>query len=236
MAPKLTQAIAKVPKRIEDALNTFETTLGGREKVLSSLFALPPTNEIDYVVGLIADPRNDDLSLAQICAIGGISIGKLLAFWKDASGMKAQLEAIDKISRYLPDVVEDVMKRSLPMEEPCYRCETTGKVESPKAGGGTETVICFKCQGSGKLITAPNLETQKVAIQLGGFLKQGPSVSINTQFNKQENNAYFSRDDFQSFRSASDKLLFPGKERVTPQLEYEEEPADAEIISPIKPE
>lgn len=198
-------------------LAEFEKEAGGRDGLVNTLSYGESDPAIEYTVSLIADPRNDDKTLAQICDLGGITLQKLLKHYRDSGGMRAQLKAYEKVWRALPAVAEDVMYRAIPQPIDCAACDGEGKISKPTTGGERGMVECRKCAGTGRTLSVPDLDRQKLALDLGKMLPKGPAVAVNTQVNSQTNN-FASASDFRAFRAASDAILFGQAERKTSNI------------------
>lgn len=159
------------PREIATSLATFEQAIGGRQVLLSALLFCRKTQDLEYLVGLLTDPLHKDKSLGQICRVGGVYPGELLHYFHQAQMTEAILRAQRPIAHYLPQVTEDVMRRALPYEEDCQRC-----LGAKVIGEGDDRRECPDCHGVGLIRVEPDLERQKVALQLGGFLKRDPLI------------------------------------------------------------
>lgn len=182
---------------LSSALSQIEKAIGGRVAVGVALQHLPG-GKAELLVNLLADPANDARGLALILESAGLSVGQFIQLFKDARLAKAQVEAICKVAEKLPAVTEDVMTRAAPQKVPCQRCEGTGK---GKKGG---PIKCFACAGTGKVEVEPDLERQKVALELGGLLKKAPAVINNVQ----QNAAFFTSDHLATWQTAMDKVIY----------------------------
>ncbi len=204
----------RVNPRLEKAFKAIEETLGGREALVSILQNAPQTPEMDFLIGAVLDPTNDLRSLGGLCRDAGIPIGQLMKLLSDANIAKAQIESMHHISKHLPGVVSNVMEQSLPQEILCPWCKNDN----------VQVMSCKLCNGTGKTIKQPELETQKVALELGGMLKKGGGVQINQQINT--NVGGFSSSELSKIRDATDKILFQ------PQNPTQKQPVDvdAEVI------
>lgn len=181
-----------LPTPLIAACKHFEREVGGRQKLIEALAVARLTENQEYLVGAIADPRNSKLSLARICAIYGLKFVDLIHLFRDAKVVKAQVVAIQKIADALPEVAGDLMARAVPHMIPCGRCGGTGKIRRPRLlkarkepaeGSPKADKPCSVCGGEGQVVVQPTLETQKVALELGGLLKPGggAQVQVNVQ-------------------------------------------------------
>ncbi len=229
------ERLPPLPKALEEACRNFETEVGGRDSLVAQLVHARLTPEQDLLVGAIADPTNDAFSLARICALHGIRFGDLLIVFRDAGLVRAQLAAMRKVWERLPQVAGDVMDRAIPHLLECPACRGT-KVrvkfravkKSKEAPDGVKEVQvpCLRCAGTGEILVQPDLDRQKVALEVGGMLRQeGGGVQVNVQAQAQAG-------VFGNFAAASDAVLYPqpAAPPVSSAVEDGEEPVDAEVV------
>lgn len=119
---------------------------------------------------------------------------------------------------------------SIPHDMECQGClgtkEVTIKVMEPDSEGRKhpidKTVPCGFCRGTGLIKVIPDLEHQKVALEIGGILKKGQGIQVGVQVNT--GGALVTPDDMKDFRGASDKLLYPARDRGSSEI------VDAEVV------
>jgi hypothetical protein len=209
--PSLPLSEVPLPPAADQACKTFEAQAGGREKMVEHLASAPLTPKQALLVGAIADPRNDRHSLGRICQLYGIQFSDLMKMFRDAGFAKAQLAAMQRVWDYVPQVAEDVMQRALPHSITC-----------PCRGLDPE---CEDCRGRGSIEKQPELETQKLALQMGGLVAQpGGGVNISMKQEQHTTLAQSFGGVFSRFAQASDQVLFPG----VPQ--EDSPPLDAEVV------
>jgi hypothetical protein len=177
-------------RNVDTSLQNFEDSLGGREKMVDAL-SLGARGSIaedraQFILGLLADPRHKGKSLRRLAKLAGISLEDLLALYRESTVMKAHLQAIGTIASGLPGVAADVMRKSVPYEETCYTCSGTSEItpEPTKKNPNPGPEKCRTCRGLGRLLHQPDLETQKLALTLGGLVKGGAgglTVNVNQQ-------------------------------------------------------
>jgi hypothetical protein len=219
-------AAVSLPPALEEACRNFEHEVGGRDALIHTLAAAELTQTQEYLVGAIADPRNDQASLARICAIHRIRFGELLQIFRNAKIMRAQVRAIQAVADALPEVAGDLMARALPHELPCTRCAATGTIRHKKRrldkAADAEDLPCPVCQGRKVILVQPELETQRTALELGGLLQKGgsPAVQVNVQQNAGGGGGAGSHLDF--LRRADQKLYQPPIEATAGPEEGEE--------------
>lgn len=151
-----------------DAIETFAKAVGGRAKLLQVLAISDTDNSTDKVVNCLLDDEFDSWSLRKICTYAGITIADLFASYKKALFVQAHIEAAHLITRRLPPIIADVMERALPGTAECPRCH------------GIPTTLdcppCPQCEGSGTIPTEPDLDRQKLALELGRLLERKAGV------------------------------------------------------------
>jgi hypothetical protein len=154
-----------------DAIETFTTAVGGRQALTSALTLADLSGQADRVIDILLDSRYASWSLRRICSQVGITVADLFAAYKKAALAKAHIEAFHLIAGKLLPVVEDVMTRATPVDLTCPRCE--GRPARP---GETP---CLTCHGSGKVRSEPDLDRQKLALELGQLTeKRGGGIVL----------------------------------------------------------
>lgn len=167
------------------ALQTVEKALGGRDAILDTLAVAADAPEVEQVVQLLLDPRYAQQSLRQICVLAGLTVVDLFAAYKSAMVVKAHLIAYQTITDKILPVVEDVMTRAAPFKIPCPKCAKTGRWTDPAVKDAKEE-DCPSCAGHGELLQLPDLDRQKLALELaqlvqksGGVMLQQNNLTLN---------------------------------------------------------
>jgi len=165
-----------------EPINAFEKALGGRKELISSL-SIDATPEIRDLVEMLLDPRYDGRSLGWLASSVNISFTDLLRAYRNGTLAKAQIMATQRIAVALPAIVEDVMRRAAPFEENCHGCDATGKMKvRPTKKVPTPDpaeIDCTICRGKGKMLRVPDLDRQRLALELGELIKTprgGPTL------------------------------------------------------------
>ena len=158
------------------AIDALVKSLGGRDGMLETLAVAADAPEVEQVVNLLLDPRYARHSIRALCHMAGLTIVDLFAALKQAMVTKAHLQAYKAITDGILPVVEDVMKRAAPFEIPCYGCNGRLEVEDPE--DPTRRIACGQCNGHGKLLQLPDLDRQKLALELGQLVQKSAGFSI----------------------------------------------------------
>ena len=159
------------------ALDALETAMGGRATLVDVVLHAPTHTGLDRVVALLADPRNDARALSLLCREASISVGELLEAYKQGRLARAQVHAIDLVATHLPAVVEDLLLRAQPHTVDCGKCHGTGTM----TGEDAPPAPCDACAATGKRTILPDLDRQKVALDLAQMSPKGkgPVVVVN---------------------------------------------------------
>lgn len=240
------QRAKRIPRRsslVARAADSLEAAIGGRTALVDSLVSLDLNEDQAQIFHIIADPRNDKVSLAQLCARHHFSLDKLLRLFRDGRYARAQIEAIDRVAQGLPRVAGDVMEMASIRRKTCPECMGSKRVrvEVPSTddeGKLTSTVEvrpCAVCGAEGVIELIPDRRTQELALEIGGLFKRKPSGNVNVGVAVQNNpppalEAPMTSDDLKRVREGTDKLLYPGRRGG----EDTSEVIDADVIPPAE--
>lgn len=235
--PSITKAadnrIAKhfTPTVVEQ-LQQIEAEMGGRSSLVGMLVLAPLTPDLKYVLGLLGDPQHQSKSLAAICALGNILPGELLKHLASAALLRGKVRASQKIAEGIAAVTEDVMKRAAPYEDACSTCRGTGSMtpEPSTSQPNPSPAACETCLGTGKLLYRPDLERQKLAIEMAQLLPKSGGIQIAMQ----QNNASGGSGGggmMERLTALTDKILYGSGAGQAPDAE-EDPPVEAEILDP----
>jgi hypothetical protein len=160
------------------AIDALVQALGGRPALLDTLAVAADAPEVEHIVSLLIDPRYDKVSLRQLCHMAGLTVVDLFAAVKKAMITKAHLIAYKAITEALVPVVEDVMKRAAPYEITCYGCGGDGEVQDPEQPQVVALITCPQCAGRGTLVQLPDLDRQKLALELAQLVQKAGGLNI----------------------------------------------------------
>lgn len=163
-APKMAQAV-----------DQFEADLGGRGKLVEILAGLAPDDKLVETLGLLADPSNDQIPLSRLCRAGGITLAELYEATRKGILVKPLLLALHQMADKIAPIVEDIMQRAAPHDVPCPNCQ--GTCTSPGATPDAPPIVCTACKGSGVTRVLPELDRQKLALELARLL---PKKGVDT--------------------------------------------------------
>jgi hypothetical protein len=170
----------------EAALDSLVSVLGGKAQLLDTLAVACDVPEVEELLKLFLDPHHATISLRMLCSMAGLTVVDLFSAYKKAMVVKAQLVAFQAITDAILPVVQDVMKRAAPYTIPCYDCGATGQIKDPdakpEAEGDPAYLTCPTCAGKKELLQLPDLDRQKVALELAQLVQKG-SFGINLQQN-----------------------------------------------------
>ena len=157
-------------RSVRDAVNQLEEAIGGRPSLIQALSTSEDV-EAGYLLGLVADPRNDGKTLATLCYQANITPAQLLRTYRSAVYAKAQVLAIHEVASAAQPVTRDLMRRAQNHYRICDACHGTG-------------VECKRCGGSGEILVDASLDHQRIALDLLGLLPKGggPNVTQVNQF------------------------------------------------------
>jgi hypothetical protein len=143
---------------VRKAIDALEVAMGGRQSLIDTL-STADDPDVEYLLGLIADPRSDDKSLGHLCDQGNITPGQLLKLYRTARIARAQVLALDKVAERTPAVAADVMRRAENHYRICESCAGNKQVwvilRGPK-GEALDTVQqdCRTCEATGQVLVA----------------------------------------------------------------------------------
>lgn len=215
---------------VVEALYEIEARLGGRHALVGMLALAPLSPDLRYVLGMLGDPAHDRLSLAEICARGNLLPGSLLEHLASAAMLAGKIQAAQRIGEGMAAVAADVMRRAVPYEDRCYRCNGVGTLPPhPTASDpnpGPEP--CEICNTVGRLVYQPDLDRQKLAIEMAQLLPKSAGIQIaNIQTGGKP--ASGGEGAFEKLQQATDKILY-GVMRDAPEADP---PVDAELVDSV---
>ena len=162
------------------AIDAFAEALGGRDELANALLIASGDAGIDELTTLLLDPRYTGLSLRRLCALANLTVVDLFTAYRKAIVVRAHLEATKTIADKLLPVVEDVMTRAAPFRVPCGICRGTGRVADPDDPEAPPT-SCEECLGHGEVMRLPDLDRQKLALELGQLVQRTSGVNVLQQ-------------------------------------------------------
>ena len=229
------------PALVVESLTLIEKALGGRDKIVAALAHAPKSRDLDYLLGLIGDPRTASEPLANLCAQGGITPGELIEAYKSGEIARAQALATQKVGDKLAAVAEDTMARALPQTGTCRACEGTGTFtpEPTKKKPNPAPEKCLICFGVGTVTVVGDLEHKKLALEMGKLLQKGGGVSLNVNQQVGVLTGASSGGSLERMQAATDAILYGAGDSGTfigdpvPLVEEEEECLDAETTPAV---
>lgn len=150
-------------------VDAFVGALGGRDRLVEILLIGCGDPAVDRVIALLDDPTLRGWSLRKICRHAALTVADFLRAYERAMIARGEIASARVIAHGIVAVVEDVMRRAAPYDEPCP-CGAP-EVTSPTS--------CKACRGTGILHLLPDLGRQKVALELGKLLTPGALMQQN---------------------------------------------------------
>jgi hypothetical protein len=164
-----------------DAIATFETALGGRDALIDALCVADGTPEVDKVTALLLDMRYDGWSLRRICALANLTVADFFTAYRKAALVRAHLQLIPVITAKLVGVVDDLLTRAQPHYVRCDACNgtTTFVPEPTKDLPNPSPQPCKACKGTGQHLLLPDLDRQKLALEVAEVIKPKSGFTFN---------------------------------------------------------
>ncbi len=169
----LTPAQRKVTPAEEAAFATLELEVGGRARLVSALSLAHLPQEIDLILGMLADPEHDGESLAQICALAGVKFAKILPVFKEAVKARGQVISTVRIAERMPDLAAAVVNDAIPGWRECHECLGAREIAAPTPDDPHAMKPCPECRGRGQVWFVPDHDVQKTALKISGLLESG---------------------------------------------------------------
>lgn len=230
-APVAKQVTRFISATEKIALATFETELGGRQSLVAKLAAAQLDADGQRFLGMMADPENDQLSLAELCVRANVALPTVMGYVKSALQAKSFLLAQLSIAEHNPEVARHVMLDAIPGKRTCPTCQGLGTF-GESVGTSNEPPKCLECHGSGEINYLPELGIRKVALTLGGLLSAGgkgaPTVGVAIHnHNTQVASRSGASGALDKVMQLTDHLLYgTGRDRLSTMRED----ADAEFV------
>lgn len=199
-------------RAVAKAIDALESATGGRDALIAALTAAPPTDDLAYVIGWITDPRNDARKLSTICRAANISVGEVLEALKRGVYAAMTVQVMATVAAKTPGVVEDVFTRAVIHEALCPVCRGDKELSQEIRDKHGVVLVrlppepCPTCKATGYIDQLPDLERQKLALDLANLLpKKGPAVVVDQRSALQVNEV--TPGSFSRMISAADAVL-----------------------------
>jgi hypothetical protein len=215
------------------AIDAFTVAVGGRQQLLDTLAVANGAPDIDKVHRLLIDPSYAAWSLRKICRLAGLTVADLFVAYKKALIVRAHLEATQVIMGELVGVVQDVMARAQPQLHTCDTCHGTATYtpEPTKKRPNPEPIPCPTCKATGTVTEWPELDRQKVALELGQLLTSKAGILVQQNTLVAPGGGMGAPGPLETLQQAVQDVLYP---RAVPsdRATTAEPPIDAEILAP----
>jgi hypothetical protein len=205
-----------------EAIDAFALSLGGREALAEALAIADSSPDVEQITMLLLDPRYAEIPLPRLCWQAGLTIAQLFAAYRKAALAKAHLASAQHIVTTLPEVVKDVMHRAAPYEISCGACQGTGSItdEPTEKRPNPAPHPCEPCQGHGRLLVLPDLDRQKLALELGQLITKGGGLAIQQTMILPPERAG-TPGSLEQLQQAVGAILFPSQARETLTVDAE---------------
>lgn len=219
-------ALTRLPTA-QEALADIEEQVGGRRAIIQALVTAPPTKDVKYVLGLLADPdpSRRGRSLAELCVEAKITPGHLLDLLERGTKLRARIIAGQIVARSTPAVVKDVMEKAAPFEDTCPDCAGTGThVAEPSSAEQNPTPSpCKSCRGAGKLRYEADPKCRELALEMAGLTAKGGGINIIQSTTVQQGGPGGAGMAYEALTELMDRMVY-GRKSPSPAV------VDAEVL------
>lgn len=172
----------KRPRKLTGSLaHAIEAACGGRAGLADLLSAVSGADQRleRFRQELSQTPSaRSILTVAEQYKIGGVELVRAVC---EAIKAPGQLEIANKVREHLAEVVEQTLLDAKRVWEICPACAGDGTVLS----GDEVELQCKRCRGAGKVANPTNMESRKLALELGGLIgraaAQPGAVNVTTK-------------------------------------------------------
>jgi hypothetical protein len=187
----LVPAAARVPLALSDAdqalsdeaVQTFVAEVGGRHALTGALAVGATSPDVQQIVRLLLDPRYDQTSLPRLCRLAGLTVADFFVAYRKALVARSHIAATHLVAGQILTVVQDILHRAAPHHVPCDACYGCGSItpsptrQVPNPSPGP----CPRCQGRGQITLLPDLDRQKVALELAQLTQKSGGIVVQQQ-------------------------------------------------------
>lgn len=218
-------ALKHYPPAAVQELKKLEQDLGGRSELVALLTLAPLTPDLRYILGHLGDPQHQRMTLAEICTNGNILPGELLKQLSSAALLKGKVLASQAIGNGIAAVAKDVMRRAAPYEAPCNSCQGIGATtpDPTPAAPNPSPIPCEVCRGTGRLVYEPELDRQKLAMDLAQLLPKSSGIQIAQINTSQAGSGQVGT--LEALQKLTDRLLYGSGTPGEP-----DEPSEGEVV------
>lgn len=201
---------------VVDQIAQLEADYGGRRGLVAVLSMAKLSEDLEYFLGQLGDPRNAGVSLAELCARSHLLPGQLLHHLLSAGQLYAKARTAHQVQLGLAPVVTDLLRRAAPYEEDCLDCMVEGKPqgtvtpEPTPAQPNPQPIPCPTCKGALRLRYLPELARQELVLDLAQVLPKGGGLSIAMQQNNLGGDAGSSHRALDAVQKLAEQALYGG--------------------------
>lgn len=161
-----------IAKRIESEL--------GRDEIMAVLDAAGDDPRARSLLGLMANPLSPGMAsaslytMAQRCGISSPELIRMFRQYKIDEGMV-------RMSRHVPQIMEDIATDAMNRTEECWQCKGTGEVSvlTGKHVGRMSSAPCGECRGTGSITTRGDIDNRRMVLETTGLIRKGAFLNQN---------------------------------------------------------
>src|SRR5262245_4259853 len=169
----------------DEAVETFVTVVGGRHALTETLAVADHSVEIQHVVRLLLDPRYDNVGLPRLCRLAGLTVADCLVAYRKALIARAHIAATATVAAKILPVVDDILTRAAPHQVVCDACHGEGSLppRPTRTDPNPSPLPCPTCRASGRRLVLPDLDRQKLALELAHLLQKSGGIVVQQNTN-----------------------------------------------------
>ena len=142
------------------------STLVGKDEWKDVLGYFPESAKAEQLLILLSSPIHTKATIGKLAVMSGMSANELMLLFNSAK----KAEGIIRLSRKLPDIMEETAEDALSRLVPCIRCDGEGTIKGKP---------CKTCQGGGSVRVPGDLDNRKLVFEVAGLIgKRAPGAAI----------------------------------------------------------
>lgn len=186
----------RLTKRVLDkAYTNFEDAIGGRQELVDALALSPDsTASLKKVQKLFNDPDfgiPGRYPLFTLCQRNRVPLADLVQAFRDATIARLNVEALTRLAKVAPKVVEQVGEDAQNRKDECHVCDGRGRIQRIDEFGeflsgpdGPLMRACPVCHASGSIYRRHDAKSRDQFLRITGIIEEGKAkteVNVNQQ-------------------------------------------------------